>query len=78
MFFECNSIISLPDISEWDISKVVDISSFFYGCNSLRLLPDLSKWKNNKFKFMIYMFYGCGAITFLVFQFEISGKVFND
>ncbi len=44
VFSECNSLISIPDISKWNVSKVNNISKMFYGCNSLITLPDISKW----------------------------------
>jgi surface protein len=45
MFCECNSLESLPDISEWNTSNVADMRNMFYGCNKLKKLPDISKWK---------------------------------
>ena len=44
MFLECNSLISLPDISKWNTSNVNDMSEIFRECNSLISLPDISKW----------------------------------
>ena len=44
LFNECSSLISLPDISKWNISNVTDLSSIFYNCNSLISIPDISKW----------------------------------
>ena len=44
MFYGCSSLISLPDISNWNISNVKNISNMFNGCNSLISLPDISKW----------------------------------
>ena len=45
----CNSLISLPDLSKWNISNVEDMSNMFYGCNSIKSLPYfymLNKYKN--------------------------------
>ena len=50
MFSGCNSLISLPDLSKWNISNVEDMSNMFYGCNSIKSLPDfymLNKYKND-------------------------------
>ena len=33
MFLKCSSLSSLPDISQWDISKVNDKKNMFYECN---------------------------------------------
>ena len=49
MFYKCNSLISLPDISKWNTSNVNDMSYMFVGCNSIKSLPDfymLNKYKN--------------------------------
>ena len=49
MFYECNSLISLPDISNWNLSRVISMSHMFCGCKSLISLPDfymLNKYKN--------------------------------
>jgi len=44
MFRNCNSLISLPDISEWDTHKVRHIDDMFNGCNSLSSFPNIFKW----------------------------------
>ena len=58
MFYECESLISLPDISKWNTSKVTDISNMFYECELLISLPDISKWDTSKIIDMSYMFLG--------------------
>ncbi len=47
MFSKCNSLISLPDISKWNINKVRYMSYIFSECYSLGSLPDISKWNNS-------------------------------
>ena len=47
MFYNCKSLKSLPDISEWNTSEVHDMSNLFYNCSSLLSLPDISKWNTN-------------------------------
>ena len=44
MFFNCTSLLSLPDISNWNISKVSNMKFMFYKCISLISLPDISNW----------------------------------
>jgi len=44
MFDGCNSLISLPDVTNWIVSKVTIINNIFYSCQSLISLPDISKW----------------------------------
>ena len=47
IFYECSSLISLPDISKWKTNNVTDMSYMFYRCSRLSSLPDISKWKTN-------------------------------
>jgi surface protein len=44
MFYNCHSLSSLPDISNWDVSKIKNTKFMFFNCYSLNELPDLSKW----------------------------------
>ena len=43
MFNGCYLLISLPDISNWIMNNVKDISNMFNECNSLISLPNISK-----------------------------------
>ena len=61
MFYNCNSLISLPDISKWNTTNVTNMRSMFYNCNSLKSFPDISKWNTTNvtdmricFIFVIY------------------------
>jgi len=45
MFRRCESLISLPDISNWNIPKVIDIHAVFSGCKNSLNIPE--KFKNN-------------------------------
>ena len=44
MFCECSSLISLPNISKWNINNVTNMNDLFSFCSSLISLPDISKW----------------------------------
>ena len=44
LFRNCSSSKSLPDISEWNTSNVINMNYLFCGCSSLESLPDISKW----------------------------------
>ena len=50
MFRDCTSIISLPDISKWNISNVINTIGMFNNFDSLISFIDISKWNfsNNK------------------------------
>ena len=39
MFYECESLLSLPDISKWNNSNVTHMRDMFYNCKSLLSLP---------------------------------------
>ncbi len=45
MFFKCNSLASLPDISKWDRQNVVEMNLMFDGCSKLSMRPNLRKKK---------------------------------
>ena len=46
MFYQCESLISLPDISKWNIDKINNMGYIFSGC--LSLLYIIEKSKDNK------------------------------
>ena len=39
----------MPDISNWNIDKVINISGLFLGCSSLISITDISKWNTENF-----------------------------
>ena len=42
MFYGCNSLVSLPDITKWNIFDIfIDINNMIKGCYSLLFLPKL-------------------------------------
>ena len=59
MFYKCNSLISLPDISKWNTSNVNNMSWMFTECKSLISLPDISNWNTSNVNDMSRMFYEC-------------------
>ncbi len=59
MMFNCESLKSIPDISNWKTNKVTNMSYMFFNCKSLKSLPDISKWPISSIKNMNGMFYGC-------------------
>ena len=65
MFWGCESLISLPDISNLNTNNVTDMSSMFYGCISLSSLPDISKWNTKNVKYMTCMFADCISLLSL-------------
>ena len=65
LFYNCNSIISLPDITQFDTSNIINMSYAFFGCNSLKSLPDISKWNTSNAKNMSNIFGECDSIISL-------------
>ena len=47
MFYECKSLISLPNISKWNTINVNEMQYMFYRCYSLISLPNISKWNTS-------------------------------
>ena len=56
IFNDCISLESLPDISEWNTSNVINLEGLFQSCSSIKSLPDLSKWDTSNVIHMGYMF----------------------
>ena len=65
MFYDCSSLLYLPDISNFDTSNITSMGDMFAGCISLSLLADISNWNTSKVKSFSEMFYGCTSLTFL-------------
>ena len=65
MFYGCNSLISLPDISKWNTSNVNYMIYMFSGCNSLISLPDISNWNFSRVNSICHMFYECKSLISL-------------
>ena len=65
MFAKCKSLISVPDISKWDMHSVTNMYGMFSKCKSLISLPDISKWDINNVKDMRGIFYNCESLISL-------------
>ena len=65
MFYECSSLINLPDIYEFDVSNVIDLSFIFHGCSSLMILSDISVWNTSNVRDMRNIFSQCESLTFI-------------
>ena len=63
MFYRCSDITKI-DLSKFDSSEVVDISSMFYCCSSLTSL-DLSNFDTLRVSEMDQVFRGCSSLTSL-------------
>ena len=65
MFYGCNSLKSLPDISKWNMNNMTNMSKMFSDCSSLESLPDISNWNINKVIDMREIFSGCNSLKSL-------------
>ena len=63
MFYQVDSLVIPPKITDWNTSYVTDMSYMFYECEILESLPDFSKWNTSRLTNMSYMFFRCYKIT---------------
>ena len=59
MFNGCDSLVNLPDISNWNTQSLKKMREMFSGCSALIELPDISQWKLNNVQDNEYVFFGC-------------------
>ena len=86
LFFNCSSIIELPDISKWNTENINNISELFEGCSSLKSLPDISNWNTKNVKYITGIFnlsvhpknIQLISLTLFVFHLDISGNDINE
>ena len=64
IFDNCKSLLSLPDIYNWDTSNITNMAWMFSNC-SLLSLPNISKWNISNVTNMNHMFYGCSLLESL-------------
>ena len=63
MFYNCQSLTSVGDLSNWDTSKVASMGYMFYNCRSLTSVGDLSNWDTSKVTSMGGMFKDCPSLA---------------
>ena len=64
MFNDCKNLISISNVSKWDISEVTNISYLFSYCESLKYLPNiLSYWDTSKVTNMENIFSNCLSLN---------------
>ena len=63
LFYGCDSLESLPDLSKWNTYNLIDIGDIFNECKLLKTLPDISKWNTSKVIIMNNVFYNCSSLT---------------
>ena len=70
MFFDCEELKSVGDLSSWDVSNVTDMSFMFRDCNCLN--PDVSSWDVSNVTDMSSMFYRCKKFNQDISSWNIS------
>ncbi|WP_283622029.1 BspA family leucine-rich repeat surface protein, partial [Limosilactobacillus avium] len=63
MFWNCNNLTSVGDLSNWNVSNVTNTSQMFLGTGKLASVGDLSKWNMSKNTNMFCMFAGAGMVN---------------
>ena len=63
--FKETSLLSILNISQWDVQNVTNMSYMFYECLFLKVLPDISIWNTKNVKDMSYMFFQCKSLIAL-------------
>jgi surface protein len=59
MFHNCWSLNSFPNISNWNIFNVKNMSHMFHNCWSLKNIPGIEKWDLSNASNMSFMFHNC-------------------
>ena len=44
MFYYCEKIKSIGDLSNWNVSNVENMEAMFYSCEQLKSVGNLSNW----------------------------------
>ena len=65
IFHNCKSLLSVPNISNWNTNNVTNMRSLFLGCSSLLSLPDISKWDLSNTTNISCLFNGCSSLKSL-------------
>ena len=66
MFENCSSLLSLPNISTWNMKNVISIENIFNGCSSLKFsTKDILNWDTSNLKNIKGMFMYCYNLEYL-------------
>ena len=57
MFYKCDKLKSVGDISKWNVPNVMDMDFMFYDCKTFN--QDLSDWDVSNVKNISGMFNNC-------------------
>jgi len=63
IFNDCSNLISVENLSNWNMNNITEMKAAFSGCSSLVNLSDISKWKMSNVTDISSMFNGCISLT---------------
>ena len=64
-------------LSDWDVSKVTNMSSMFYNCKALKTVGNISRWNVSKVTKMSRMFYWCKSFNQDISDWNVSKVKFK-
>jgi len=65
MFYECSSLLSIPDISKWNTSNIINMNYLFGKCENIEYIPDISNWDTSNVKYLHGIFMECKSLKLL-------------
>jgi surface protein len=83
LFYGCELLKSLPDLSKWDLSNAVNIESIFTECKLLESLPDISNWNTKNVTNINQLFTDClganrmGMFSILTEPIELESDIIS-
>ena len=63
MFYECENLLSLSDLSSWDMKNITDTSNMFSFCSRIENISFLNNWNMKNVTNTSGMFTGCTSIN---------------
>ena len=78
LFYGYSELKSLPDISKFNTSNVINMNRMFYNCKSLLSLPDISKWDTYNVMYLGDIFRGNLSLTPLLKDKDILSTAKNE
>ena len=59
LFFGCESLVKLPNISKWNVGNVTNMNFLFKNCKALKEIPDISEWNVSNVTNISFLFKNC-------------------
>ena len=62
LFFGCELLDKLPNISKWNVENVTNMNFLFKNCKSLKEIPDISNWNISNVTNISFLFKNCRSL----------------